>query len=108
MQYDRVILWVPRVAPDNQHISSLSLFLTPLFSKTLICNGHYLIKSQIKTKPIPYQNQLQIMSSSSYLWTDNCKCGRPLMVVTTWTTYNPARRFVCCQNRRVSIQDLLY
>ena len=40
---------------------------------------------------------------STYLSNDYCKCDRPSMVVTSWTPTNPARRFICCQNRWVSI-----
>ncbi|GJZ90165.1 hypothetical protein Tco_0662092 [Tanacetum coccineum] len=40
------------------------------------------------------------MSSSSYAFgPTECKCGLPLMTLTSWTRDNPARRFGVCPNK---------
>ncbi|GJW14101.1 hypothetical protein Tco_0018234 [Tanacetum coccineum] len=39
------------------------------------------------------------MSSSSSIPPIQCKCGLPLMTLTTWTRENPARRFDVCPNK---------
>ncbi|GKA24836.1 hypothetical protein Tco_0710869 [Tanacetum coccineum] len=40
------------------------------------------------------------MSSSSYAFCPTeCKCGLPLMTLTSWTRDNPARRFCVCPNK---------
>ncbi|GJZ79126.1 hypothetical protein Tco_0643963 [Tanacetum coccineum] len=37
------------------------------------------------------------MSSSSSIAPTKCKCGLPLMTLTSWTCENPARRFGVCK-----------
>ncbi|GKD06638.1 hypothetical protein Tco_1181612 [Tanacetum coccineum] len=39
------------------------------------------------------------MSSSSCFGPTECKCGLPLMTLTSWTRDNPARRFGVCPNK---------
>ncbi|GJZ79788.1 hypothetical protein Tco_0644625 [Tanacetum coccineum] len=39
------------------------------------------------------------MSSSSSFGPTECKCGLPLMTLTSWTRENPARRFGVCPNK---------
>ncbi|GKD37282.1 hypothetical protein Tco_1257489 [Tanacetum coccineum] len=39
------------------------------------------------------------MSSSSSIALTECKCGLPLMTLTSWTRENPARRFGVCPNK---------
>ncbi|GJW15166.1 hypothetical protein Tco_0019299 [Tanacetum coccineum] len=38
-------------------------------------------------------------SSSSAFGLTECKCGLPLMTLTSWTRDNPARRFGVCPNK---------
>ncbi|GKE49547.1 hypothetical protein Tco_1480805 [Tanacetum coccineum] len=38
-------------------------------------------------------------SSSSAFGPTECKCGLPLMTLTSWTRDNPARRFGVCPNK---------
>ncbi|GJY01739.1 hypothetical protein Tco_0359891 [Tanacetum coccineum] len=39
------------------------------------------------------------MSSSSSIPPTKCKCGLPLMTLTSWIRENPARRFGVCPNK---------
>ncbi|GKF14381.1 hypothetical protein Tco_0055843 [Tanacetum coccineum] len=39
------------------------------------------------------------MSSSTSLPLIECKCGLPLMMLTSWTRETPARRFGVCPNK---------
>ncbi|GKE69677.1 hypothetical protein Tco_1527749 [Tanacetum coccineum] len=39
------------------------------------------------------------MSSSFSFGPTKCKCGLPLMTLTSWTRENPARRFGVCPNK---------
>ena len=68
-----------------------------------------LLFSLTLTKPSPIKSihkhhlKPSIEFMAFYHYEDNCKCDRPAMVVTSWTPTNPARRFICCQNRWVSV-----
>ncbi|GKB37251.1 hypothetical protein Tco_0882193 [Tanacetum coccineum] len=44
------------------------------------------------------------MSSSSCFGPTECKCGLPLMTLTSWTRDNPARRFGVCPNKYLEIK----
>ncbi|GJS87469.1 hypothetical protein Tco_0770105 [Tanacetum coccineum] len=42
------------------------------------------------------------MSSTSSIPPTECKCGLPLLTLTSWTRENPARRFGVCPNKHES------